>query len=139
VTYPATFQTFSPQRLFTALGSKVSDTSFFIPGTTTPATVSGFGAVFTDVDNVDTTKIQYFDQNGGMITEQIVPATNNGLSFVGLSFADRRVGKVRIISGNVAPGPNDSPPGNDVVVMDDFIYGEPQAVVPTINPIDDST
>lgn len=135
-TYPATFQTFSPQRLFTALGSKVSDTSFFIPGTTTPATVSGFGAVFTDVDNVDTTKIQYFDQDGGMITEQIVPATNNGLSFVGLSFTDRRVGKVRIISGNVAPGPTDSPPGTDVVVMDDFIYGEPQAVVPTINPID---
>src|SRR6266498_4688225 len=48
--YSAQFQTFSPQRLFTSLGSNILDVNFFIPGTSTVATVSGFGAVFTDVD-----------------------------------------------------------------------------------------
>jgi hypothetical protein len=42
-TYPTNFQTFSPQRLFTALGSKVVDVTFFVPGSTAPATTSGFG------------------------------------------------------------------------------------------------
>src|SRR5437867_8818568 len=52
--YPALFSTFSPQKLFTALGSTITENVFFIPpgagGTTTPrsATVKGFGAVFTD-------------------------------------------------------------------------------------------
>ena len=36
---------------------------------------------------------------------------------------------VRIISGNTPIGPDDDPDnGVDVVVMDNFIYGEPQAV-----------
>src|SRR5438093_3403006 len=60
-TYTSIFQTFSPQRLFTALGSNVVDVTFFVPGSTTPATTSGFGAVFTDVDLASTTSIQYFD------------------------------------------------------------------------------
>src|SRR5215218_177050 len=48
--YSATFQTFSAQRLFTAFDSNQVEISFFIPGTKIPATVSGFGAVFSDVD-----------------------------------------------------------------------------------------
>ena len=51
-TYAKTFRTFSPSRLFTPVGSNITNASFFIPGTngTVPATVRGFGAVFTDVD-----------------------------------------------------------------------------------------
>jgi hypothetical protein len=54
-TYGTIFTTFSPSRLFTPVGSNVTDGSFFVPGTTgaSPATVSGFGAVFTDVDQPD--------------------------------------------------------------------------------------
>src|SRR6266581_6443686 len=44
-TYTGLFQTFSPQRLFTALGSNVLDVNFFVPGTTTPALTRGFGSV----------------------------------------------------------------------------------------------
>jgi hypothetical protein len=55
------------------------------------------------------------------------PPANNGLSFVGVVFnAGERVARVRITSGNVAPGPDDDGV-SDVVVMDDFIYGEPMA------------
>src|SRR5882762_2636391 len=49
-TYSSTFQTFSPQRLFTALGSNILDVNFFVAGTAIPASVSGFGSVFSDVD-----------------------------------------------------------------------------------------
>src|SRR5215204_877863 len=50
-------------RLFTALDSKVLTVQFFEPGTATPATTSGFGAVFTDVDRPGT-RIVYFDAMG---------------------------------------------------------------------------
>src|SRR6185503_9135601 len=65
-TYGNDFGVFSPNRLFTPVGSNVTDGFFFIPGTNgaTAATVSGFGVVFTDVDLPDTTKIQFFDQFG---------------------------------------------------------------------------
>jgi len=49
---------------------------------------------------------------------------NGGFSFLGIKFNDPRIASVRIIAGNVAPGPNDDD-ANDVVMMDDFIYGEP--------------
>jgi hypothetical protein len=47
------------------------------------------------------------------------------LSFFGIKFDDARIVSVRITAGNVAPGPNDDA-RHDVVMMDDFIYGEPQ-------------
>ena len=37
--YPTLFSTFSPQRLFTALGSNITENVFFIPGTTHSAVV----------------------------------------------------------------------------------------------------
>jgi hypothetical protein len=42
-------------------------------------------------------------------------------------FDETRIARVRITSGDVAPGPNDDRK-HDIVVMDDFIYGEPQAL-----------
>jgi hypothetical protein len=131
--YPFDFQTFSPERLFTALGSTVTDVVFFLPGTTTQAFTSGFGVVFTDVDSPTSTTLQFFDQTGNTLGTFAVPASLSGsqnLSFLGVSFnAGERVARVRITSGNTALGPNDSPfNGVDVVAMDDFIYGEPQSL-----------
>ena len=48
-----------------------------------------------------------------------------GLSFLGIVFEDARIAGVRITSGNVAPESVDDGK-HDVVVMDDFLYGEPQ-------------
>ena len=46
---------FSPSRLFTPVGSNITEALVFVPGTNgaVRATVSGFGAVFTDVDQPD--------------------------------------------------------------------------------------
>ena len=131
--YTSTFQPFSAQRLFTALGSNVVDVSFFLPGTNTVATVSAFAAIFTDVDLAATTSIQYFDASNNSLGTFF--ATNSQgsqtLSFLGVRFdAGERVGRVRITSGNAALGAgvmdfNGDP--TDVVAMDDFLYAEPTA------------
>ena len=122
------FAVFSRQRLFTALGSPITEVLFFVPGTAEAATSKGFGSVFTDVDRSDSTKIEYFDVNGALLFSGFVPAAkgNETLSFLGVAFdAGEAVFLVRITSGDVElAGGNRG--GRDVVVMDDFIYGEPQ-------------
>jgi hypothetical protein len=137
-TYGTIFRTFSRSRLFTPVGSNITEASFSIPGTngTAPATVRGFGAVFTDVDQVNgatvkggSTLIEYFDKNSRLLFSSFVPAApgDGSLSFFGIKFDDARIASVRITAGNVAPGPNDDRK-NDIVMMDDFIYGEPELI-----------
>jgi hypothetical protein len=138
--YAKTFRTFSPSRLFTPVGSNVTNVSFFIPGTngTVPAVVRGFGAVFTDVDQPDgkgpvphkgSTLIEYLDKDSKVLFTSFVPASpgDGNLSFFGIVFGNARIAAVRIQTGDTAPGPNDDA-HHDIVMMDDFIYGEPQFV-----------
>ncbi|HEX4653936.1 MAG TPA: hypothetical protein VH227_06780 [Candidatus Udaeobacter sp.] len=137
--YAKIFTAFSRSRLFTPVGSNITEASFSIPGTngTARATVRGFGAVFTDVDQPDgtgaaaahkgSTLIEYFDKKGKVLFSSFVPAApgDGSLSFFGIKFDDARIASVRIKSGDVAPGPNDDRQ-HDIVMMDDFIYGEPE-------------
>ncbi len=124
-TYPDLFQTFSPQRLFTALGSDIVDVSFLVPGSNTPAFTNAFGAVFTDIDLANVTSLQFFDLANQSLGTFFAPV--GPLSFLGVRFnAGETVGRVRITSGNAALGPNETG-GIDLVVMDDFIYAEPRA------------
>jgi len=139
--YAKIFRTFSRSRLFTPVGSNITEASFSIPGTNgnAPATVRGFGAVFTDVDQPDgtgavagrkgSTRIDYFDKTGKLLFSSSVAASpgDGSLSFFGIKFDDARIASVRITAGNVAPGPNDDRQ-HDIVMMDDFIYGEPQLI-----------
>lgn len=128
-TYSSSFQTFSPQRLFTSIGSNVMDVSFFLAGTGTAATTSAFGSVFTDVDLASTTTIEFFSAAGSLGVFS-APTADRGLSFLGVRFdAGERVSKVRITSGNAALSAlNNDGGGVDVVAMDDFIYAEPASV-----------
>jgi hypothetical protein len=132
-TYANIFAAFSPSRLFTPVGSRMTNGSFFIPGSNgmTPAVVSGFGAVFTDVDQPvgdkkATVEIDYFDAHNKRIFQSFVPASpgDASFSFVGIKFDDARIASIRIITEH-APGPDDDK-DTDIVMMDDFIYGEPQ-------------
>lgn len=106
---PGIFRTFSPERLFTALDSNITEVLFFVPGTPIPATVDGFGAVFTDVNRAKITKIEYFDVNGSLLFSRSVPpgtTTRESLSFLGVGFdGGERVFLVRITSGNVFLSP----------------------------------
>jgi hypothetical protein len=144
-TYATIFQPFSLQRLFSPINSNVTETTFFVPGpdnNTKPATTKGFGAVFTDVDLPDgsgpgnkngnrkaSTLIEYFGADGGLFYSTFVAASpgDKSLSFIGIVFTDARIAKVRITSGDTAPGPNDDGT-HDIVMMDDFLYAEPQQI-----------
>jgi len=132
-TYETIFSTFSALRLFAPVGSNITDGLFFLPGSNgaVPATISGFGAVFTDVDLANTTTIAYFNADDDLLFSAPVPTgtvANGSLSFLGVVFdAGERIARVRITTGNAALGPNDGS-GTDVVGMDDFLYGEPRAV-----------
>jgi len=71
----------------------------------------------------------FFDAKGRRIAHVAVPASKGdaSVSFLGVLFDGPREASVRISAGNVAPGANDSS-RRDVVMMDDFIYGEPQPI-----------
>jgi hypothetical protein len=123
--YSDQFQTFSPERLFSPIGSNVVNLTFRVPGTKQRATVRGFGAVYTDVDRRENTAFEYFDAGGRSLGTFAVPPRPQGLSFLGVVFRRAAVARVRIEYGSGPLGPLDS--GNyDAAVMDDFIYGEPQ-------------
>ena len=132
-TYTNEFQTFSGERLFTTTrGSNVVEITFRIPGTDIPATVNGFGAVFTDVDSRSTV-MQFYDDKGKLLRSPNGPVdgADKWLSFQGVSYNDgTRISRVLIVLGNVplSAGTTDGA-GDifDVVAMDDFIYGEPHA------------
>jgi hypothetical protein len=132
-TYPGIFQSFSAERLFVAFGGTITDNLFFVPSSPgTRASVFGFGVVFTDVDILGATSLEFFDTSNRSLGVFHAPVQDNGLSFLGVSFnAGERVGIVRIIAGNtpIDAGVIDGG-GTDVVAMDDFIYSEPQAIVP---------
>ncbi|HKP67820.1 MAG TPA: VCBS repeat-containing protein [Pyrinomonadaceae bacterium] len=131
--YSTIFTTFSAQRLFTVRNTTIMEVNFVIPGTDIPATVSGFGVVFTDVDSStggNRSLIRCYGPSGRQLSAASAAVLDNGLSFVGISFnAGERISRVVIESGNspLSGSNNDGVNGVDVVAMDDFIYGEPRS------------
>lgn len=126
------FKSFSPKKLVAAVGSNQVEVDFKLSGSTTPGLVKGFGVVFSDVDRAGSTHIEFFDANGVRIADVQAPAKSGAheFSFVGAVFASPLIARVVITSGDAALDPTtlDVSAGGtkDLVVMDDFVYGEPQ-------------
>jgi hypothetical protein len=142
-TYDDAFGVFSPERLFAPIGSNVTDQSFVLAGTNTPAETNGFGVVFTDVDQQGPTKIEYLEADGDSLGTFTVPATpgDASFSFLGVRFdAGERIALARITTGAAPLGNDDVTQGGaaDIVAMDNFIYGEPQAIPPEQQPQPDT-
>lgn len=130
--YGTEFQTFSAERLFTVLGSNQFQIDFFLPGTTTQAVVSAFGLIYSDIDLAGNgANLEAFDLQGNSLGFLAAASQPSGLSFAGIRVdgATARIARIVITTGNTNLGGLDSG-AFDVVVMDDFIYGEPEAAVP---------
>ncbi|GAB7193217.1 hypothetical protein NUM3379_39260 [Kineococcus sp. NUM-3379] len=125
------FTPFSRERLFTPVGTTTTRVRFFVPGSNTPATVKGFGAVFTDVDRAGSTRIAAYDRWGQHLWSRDVPRgqrADGTLSFLGVR-TSARIFEVRITSGNTPIGPHVTDGGpRDLVALDDLIYSEPKAL-----------
>ncbi|MGH7863435.1 MAG: hypothetical protein ACREQB_00480 [Candidatus Binataceae bacterium] len=135
----ADFAAFSPERIFGLVGANQLDVRFSVPGTPAAAgLVRGFGVVFTDVETAGSTGLEFFDVNDQLIGSALAPAFGDGssdtfksFSFVGVTFIDAVIARVRITNGDVDLDVGDT---FDAVAMDDFIYGEP-APVPVPAPL----
>ena len=104
--YVDIFKTFSEEKLLSPIGSNVVNITFFVPGSNTPATVRGFGAVYADVDT-EHTAFEYFDVDGNSLGQFQTPIADNGLSFLGVVFDQAVVFSVQVKYGTGALGPND--------------------------------
>jgi len=138
--YDGQFTPFSPVRLFSPVGSNVTEAEFFVPGGgLIPASTQAFGVVFTDIDLPDgsgpgakrgnrnaSTLLEFFDANGRLIFSSFAAASpgRGTLSFFGIILDTAEIARVRITAG-ATPG-EDETATNDIVLMDDFIYGEPR-------------
>ncbi len=123
--YPTIFKTFSAEKLFIANQSNLLQVRFFIPGTYTRAEVYGFGVIFTDVNTAATTSVKFQFSDGVSFDVDAVPFLG-GLSFVG-GVSNTGIESVTIRCGTVpAASADNGTAAQDVVAMDDFIYGEPR-------------
>jgi hypothetical protein len=130
--YAGQFRFFSPQKTFAITGSTTMTADFQVPGSTAPAVVRGFGAVFVDVDQQGSATLEFFGPTGSLGKfEAPVRTGDSPLSFLGVAYQDAVVTSVRIVSGRtpIGAGVKDISDGGtqDLVIMDDFLYSEPKA------------
>ena len=125
----ARFTSFSPERLFSPIGTTTTRIRFFEPGTNQPATVKGFGAVFTDVDRGGSSRVELYDQwNNRLWGKDVLTGTtaHGSLSFLGVR-TNAAIYEVRIRSGNQALRAGAAETSwLDLVALDDFLYSEPR-------------
>lgn len=127
------FNTFSGDQIFAPFGSTLTTVNFSVPGASNQAaTITGFGAVFLDVNSAASSSLSFFDTSGSLLgTFGVAAGGHGGFSFLGVNFTGgETIGRVVIQSGTeaLAFGTSSglgSESSGDVVALDDFIYSEP--------------
>jgi hypothetical protein len=131
--YADEFESFSKIKTFMSIGSPRMTVTFRVPGTQTPGIVSGFGIVFSDVDRDGAAAITLYAADGDNLGTYVAPVRSDatGHSFVGVVYDRPLVARVEVTSGEspLAAGADDLTDGgaHDLVITDDFLYGEPQS------------
>lgn len=120
------FANLTPTVNFSVTGGNVITIRFFEPNTTTPASIHGFGAIFTDVEVSNIAGLRIFDSSDTLIRTVSCPAGMSGASqFIGTMFASPMIRRIEIDMGNnmnFGTNPENPSMGNDFIILDDFRF-----------------
>jgi hypothetical protein len=140
---PALFPAFSPNNIFAMYNDNTIDFHFVLAGqantTPVPATASGFGCIFRNVELSNTTSIQFFHDQQCLGKFFAPVGTQGEAEFLGVLFSRPIVTSITITlgtaelfgfsGGNPTPGGVDDPAhGQNLVATDDFVYAEPMPI-----------
>jgi hypothetical protein len=125
------FAAFSGNKTFSNTTSLVWQIDPEPPGIAAPATVKGFGIVFSDVDKDSSTFLEFFNETRSL-GKFFAPKHDNttSFSFLGVYFKNEKVTSIRVgHEGFLAANEQDISQGGtkDLVILDDFLYDEPVA------------
>ena len=128
--YADQFEPFSRKKMIIPVGTNVSEIVFKVPGTTTDASVKGFGVVFSDVDDANSTDIEFFNGTKSLgVFKAPAAAGAAKYSFLGVQFPVEKITRLKITAGNaaLAAGVKDMTVSGtkDLVAIDDVLYSEP--------------
>jgi hypothetical protein len=129
-TYADELIAFSKKKSIIAANSNTSEIVFKVAGTNTDAFVKGFGIVFIDVDDANSTSLEFYNGTKSLGVFK-APARNQAgpFSFLGVQFPAEKITRVKITAGTaaLAAGVKDiTDAGNkDIVSYDDLFYSEP--------------
>ena len=131
------FPFFSASNVFAPFDGNNLDVAFVLPSdpSSTPlaAAVSGFGAIFENVQKENVSAIEYFNGNVSLGKFFVPEGQRDETEFLGVLFDAPVVTRIRItlgeapifsfLDGKISAGPN----GAELVATDDFAYAEPVA------------
>ena len=123
------FSAFSGDNTYANVDESLWPVGFQVAGQTTPASVTAFGMVFSDVDVEGSVTLEFFDGATSLGTFS-PPAhdESSSFSFLGVQFHNRTVTKIYVKhAGILSNGQKDISQGGpkDLIVIDDLIYSEP--------------
>lgn len=142
------FPAFSPNNTFAPFNDNTIDMSFVLASSPTtppvPAVVSGFGAIFVNVQLPNTSSIEYFSGPNSLGKFFVPPAGSSGQpEFLGVIFNSPVVTNVRLTLGTAqiynfdgttfsSSTVNNPASGANLVATDDFVYSEPLPLPQTV-------
>src|SRR3989441_10899831 len=96
--YATQFLFFTPPNVFAPIGSNQFDQSFQVTGQTTPAVGGGVRGPLRGAGLAEPTTIQLFRQDGSSLGTYSAPVRSDegGVSFVGVTFAEAIIARVRV-------------------------------------------
>lgn len=150
------FPAFSPNNtfaMFDANDGQFEDRkiqqSFVLPNTNTVAGTRGFGAIFVDVEQINSSSIEYFgkDANNNKISigkYHVKPSANKEPQFLGVLYDSAVISEIEVTVGSKALfsfdgkavksfGAENLAKGIDLVVTDDFFFAVPEPLKSSVD------